>query len=292
MSKTQDSAIVWPYIVGDIHGCWDEYLELETKIYQDAEINGVTPLIVSVGDLIDRGPNSAAVVEHFFKGESRGSHRAILGNHEIMMLQLLQHFSPDNFEQAGCAYPLWLWSLEEEHSQRKGMARYLSQSDYFITMKSLWLSQGGYQTLLSYDMNPEQAESWIFPPLILQYLLGLPFYWESEQGIVTHALAQYDDLEWVKAMTEGQISLTQEELHKTRQAVYSLIWNRSLPFRRPDPDREHISGHTPVPRLRRWRLLDCVQIDTGCVFGQSLTAYCLHNKQTLSVQAQRSYLSK
>lgn len=292
MPEKQSSKIVWPYIVGDIHGCWDEYLELENKIGQHAQDNQVDPLIVSVGDLIDRGPNSAAVVEHFFKGENRGTHKAILGNHEIMMLQILHHLAPGNFKQEGCAYPLWLWSLEDEYNQGKGMARFLKWSDYSTTIKSLWLSQGGYQTLTSYDMDPERSETWRFSPLIIQYLLNLPFYWESDQGVVTHALAQPDDLELVKTATEGEMALTQTALQKIREAVYSLLWNRSLPLRRPDPQREHISGHTPVPRVRRWKLLGCTQIDTGCVFGKHLTAFCLPNREILSVKAQRSYITK
>lgn len=282
---------IWPYIIGDIHGCLDELRELEQRIYEHAQEHGAEPLLVSVGDLIDRGPDSAGVVEHFFKGEQRGTHRAILGNHELMMLQLLQNLAPDNFAQEGCVCPLWLWSLEEDHRQGKGMAQYLSWEDYRITMKSLWMAQGGYQTLKSFDMDPEQPQTWLFPPLLLQYLLSLPFYWETEAVVITHALARREDLDKIRALSEGHTPLNHIELAQVRDAAHSLIWNRSLPLHKPAPQRLHISGHTPVPHPRRWKLLSCLQIDTGCVFGRQLTAHCLPTGQNLQVSAARNYVA-
>jgi serine/threonine protein phosphatase 1 len=44
-------------IVGDIHGCFDELIRLVDR----ADI-GPEDLIVSVGDLVDRGPRSYDVV--------------------------------------------------------------------------------------------------------------------------------------------------------------------------------------------------------------------------------------
>ena len=49
------------HVVGDIHGCFDEYIRLETKIYRHARMRAGSPT-VCVGDLVDRGPDSAKVV--------------------------------------------------------------------------------------------------------------------------------------------------------------------------------------------------------------------------------------
>ena len=59
----------WCYIVGDIHGCFDELLRLEQKVCNHAKENRKKPLIISVGDLIDRGPCSKDVLEHFMEGK-------------------------------------------------------------------------------------------------------------------------------------------------------------------------------------------------------------------------------
>lgn len=290
LAVADSSLPVWPYLIGDIHGCYQEYLELENRIRQHASQHQAQALFVSVGDLVDRGPDSASVVAHFFQGEQHGTHRAILGNHELMMLQALFHLAPWNFEQPGCAWPLRLWTLAELHSWGEGMARYLSWNDYLVMMKSLWMGQGGYQTLTSYGMDPEDTSSWHFSPMILAYLLRLPLHWEQENVVVTHALAEPEDLNLIREADGGDSELTEEFLLRVKRASHSLLWNRNLPASRPDPARQHVSGHTPIPRIRRWKLLQCVQIDTGCVYGRRLTAYCLPLNQSLSVAANQNYL--
>ena len=82
----------WHYVVGDIHGCYQEFLKLETKIFDHAKKNKKKPIIVSVGDIIDRGPCSKEVTEHFIEGRRKGTHDVVLGNHEAMMLASLQLF--------------------------------------------------------------------------------------------------------------------------------------------------------------------------------------------------------
>lgn len=61
-------------IVGDIHGCWDEFEAL-----LDAAALGVNDQIVSVGDMVDRGPQSPRVLKFFRETPNA---RAIMGNHE------------------------------------------------------------------------------------------------------------------------------------------------------------------------------------------------------------------
>ncbi|PKL76166.1 MAG: hypothetical protein CVV27_11650, partial [Candidatus Melainabacteria bacterium HGW-Melainabacteria-1] len=236
------------------------------------------------------GPDSAGVVAHFFKGEQLGTHKAVLGNHEVMMLQVLHYLAPWNFEAPGCAWPMWHWTLQELHALREGMARYLSWDDYLVMMKGLWVAQGGYQTLTSYGMDPDNPDSWRFSPMVIEYLLNLPFYWETDGLVVTHALAQPADLGLMRQASENELSMGLEQLQALKQASHSLIWNRSLPASHPDPERQHVSGHTPLPRIRRWKLIQCVQIDTGCVYGRRLTAYCPALNQSLTVAAKRNYI--
>jgi serine/threonine protein phosphatase 1 len=61
-------------IVGDIHGCYEELIELlDVARVRDED------LLVSVGDLVDRGPRPLEVVELF---QSRPRSRVLMGNHE------------------------------------------------------------------------------------------------------------------------------------------------------------------------------------------------------------------
>jgi Calcineurin-like phosphoesterase len=70
-------------VVGDIHGCYDELLVL----LQMARI-GPGDGIVSVGDLVDRGPKSWEVVDFFRQHPAR--RRAVLGNHEEKHLRKIR----------------------------------------------------------------------------------------------------------------------------------------------------------------------------------------------------------
>lgn len=70
------------YVVGDIHGCYDELIELYYKI--DEHSNGDFRMIF-VGDYVDRGPDSKKVVDFVMKMQKRGD-IALMGNHEDMLL--------------------------------------------------------------------------------------------------------------------------------------------------------------------------------------------------------------
>lgn len=290
--NTRAERRVRPYFIGDIHGCYQELLELEEKIQRHAEQAEVTPLIVSVGDLVDRGPDSAAVVAHFIQGGYKKTHHAIMGNHEVMMIQVLEEFLPERLQAANCQYPLGVWSLKELHEQEQGAAMNMDWESYRIHMLNMWVNQGGRETLESYDMDATDMDTWTFSEEVLRYLMQLPLYWESAEGVVTHALPRSEDLDLIKAAEAQEIELNEANVLKYKTAGNMLLWNRSLPFHAPDAVRQHISGHTPMPRMKRHRLQNCVQIDTGCVFGRKLTAYCLENGHSLSVQAHYNYTKR
>jgi serine/threonine protein phosphatase 1 len=61
-------------VVGDIHGCYEELVEL-----LDRAAVSSTDTLVSIGDLVDRGPASVEVVRLF---RSRPGAIVLMGNHE------------------------------------------------------------------------------------------------------------------------------------------------------------------------------------------------------------------
>lgn len=79
------------YAIGDVHGCITELKALEAKIIADgAGIDG-PKLMVMLGDYIDRGPSSAAVIEHLLAPLPAHYRRICLaGNHDQMFLDFLQ----------------------------------------------------------------------------------------------------------------------------------------------------------------------------------------------------------
>ena len=79
------------YVVGDIHGRLDLLDQLLGQIESDlAERPAKRILLVFLGDLIDRGPNSAQVIDRLRTYRRAGVRTVfLLGNHEEVLLRIL-----------------------------------------------------------------------------------------------------------------------------------------------------------------------------------------------------------
>lgn len=80
------------YVVGDVHGRLDLLDRLLDEIHRDLDRHPVSRvLLVFLGDLIDRGPNSAQVLERLRTYRRDGVRPLfLLGNHEEVMLRILE----------------------------------------------------------------------------------------------------------------------------------------------------------------------------------------------------------
>ena len=79
------------YVVGDVHGRLDLLEQLLAKIHSELQRRpAAKTLLVFVGDLIDRGPSSAHVVERLRTYRREGVQTVfLLGNHEEVLLRIL-----------------------------------------------------------------------------------------------------------------------------------------------------------------------------------------------------------
>jgi serine/threonine protein phosphatase 1 len=109
------------YAIGDVHGCYGLLKNLLTEIARDRaeRARGRVPMLVFLGDYVDRGPDSAKVVQALVWLARRGGFalRLLKGNHEQGLLDFL-------------------------HEPEQGAA---------------WLSFGGAETLVSYGVTPPDA---------------------------------------------------------------------------------------------------------------------------------------
>ncbi|MFC3072215.1 metallophosphoesterase family protein [Shinella pollutisoli] len=81
------------YAIGDVHGCFEALLALEDRIAADARRLALTrPLVVYLGDYIDRGPDSRAVLNHLARSDhaDRIERVALCGNHDDTFLRFLR----------------------------------------------------------------------------------------------------------------------------------------------------------------------------------------------------------
>lgn len=77
------------YAVGDIHGRHDLLLRLLAAVAADAASTMLDCRMVFLGDYIDRGEGSAAVIERLLSGTVNESWTCLTGNHESMLLAVL-----------------------------------------------------------------------------------------------------------------------------------------------------------------------------------------------------------
>lgn len=106
------------FVIGDIHGCFQELQEL----IQD--IDRSTTRIICVGDLIDRGPQSEAVID-FIRSNNI---ECVKGNHEYMAIECLSDLIIYNDDPTN---PKVLYNLYE----------------------SDWFYNGGHDVLNQYKQN-------------------------------------------------------------------------------------------------------------------------------------------
>lgn len=84
------------YAIGDVHGRNDLLVELLRKIlYDDHERGKADTQFILLGDLIDRGPDSAGVIETALALKDwRPSTRFLTGNHEEVFLDAIKSGDP------------------------------------------------------------------------------------------------------------------------------------------------------------------------------------------------------
>jgi len=82
------------YAIGDIHGRCDLLEQLLHLIDEDARAAGIKPVIILLGDYVDRGPGSRQVLAKVadLLAEPSREVRALRGNHEDMLCAFLDDY--------------------------------------------------------------------------------------------------------------------------------------------------------------------------------------------------------
>jgi len=101
------------YAIGDIHGRLDLFAALAEAIEADDEARGpADTTVILLGDLVDRGPDSAGVVEGARAWQQHRKVRILAGNHEEMFLASLhkvaslRHFLKFGGYETALSYPV------------------------------------------------------------------------------------------------------------------------------------------------------------------------------------------
>ena len=83
------------YAIGDVHGCDDRLAAMHAAIAADLAARPIAhPVLIHLGDYIDRGPASAAVLDRLTRPIPDAPALPVfnlIGNHEDMLLTVLAH---------------------------------------------------------------------------------------------------------------------------------------------------------------------------------------------------------
>lgn len=149
------------YAIGDVHGRHDLVVQLVRSIYEDHRARSEADLlIIFLGDLVDRGPDSAAVIDELISLKDQGVPvRCLLGNHDAVLLRAL------------------------EGDPRS--TRYLVRMGGRPTLISYGISEDEYGDL-DYDALTARLQA-LAPPTHLEFLHGMERLIEAGDYVFVHA---------------------------------------------------------------------------------------------------------
>ena len=194
------------YAIGDIHGRLDLFDAMIAAIERD-DAAGVPArtTVVLLGDLVDRGPDSAGVVARAREWQQRRTVRILAGNHEEMFLasfdnrEVLRHFL-----QFGGKETLASYGIEFETAPRKKkefaalqelMRQKVPEADLeFLSGLEDVVMLGGYAFVhagilpeVPVDSQSPQDLRWIREPFLS--------FAEPHSHVVVHGHTVYDEAE-------------------------------------------------------------------------------------------------
>lgn len=235
------------YVIGDVHGEYQALLNLISKIPKNSKF-------IFVGDLIDRGTQSAHVIRLIRKQ----NFSCVRGNHEEMMIKFGSNFIKDVLNNK---------ELEQDN---------------------MWLNHGGKETLLSYGLismeNSKIVPHAFIKAFIFQFqediswMKKLPLYLNLN---TEHASGRNVVVSHSAIAPVWKLKGNKDEIDTFSNTV---LWGRMKPI-----DTEpifNIFGHTPQKYVADINN-HYVNIDTGCYMKTQkgyglLSAYCVETGEVYS----------
>jgi serine/threonine protein phosphatase 1 len=217
-------------VIGDVHGCYDTLVALLGKLPKDAEV-------CFVGDLIDRGPKSAQIVDLVMNNPK---YHCVMGNHEKMMVDetkiILEYIARTGMMPLGVKGTLW--------TVNGG----LETLDSYVSFDEDNLDDRGLPTKM-FDFDKFEEHS--------KWMKSLPLYLEFDEFddkdrklVVSHSIIK----NWKNKDVPG---------HK-HHFENTVLWGRDFSGLR-DQGIFNIIGHTPQEGSCTVKSM-YANVDTGACF--------------------------
>lgn len=239
--------------IGDIHGCFDAF----DKLLQSLELRP-TDTLVTLGDYVDRGPDSPRVVERLIALRSECRLVTLLGNHEAMMLGAMHDQQQASFWlRCGGAETMLSYQEAARENELAEVSEALDAKQTDAANAS-----GKSDRLAEVESSSSFFDMEIIPSSHTHFLRDCTLAYETETHLFVHA--NY----------EPQLPIDQQD-------EFFLLW-KHLNQGVPSPHlsgKTAIVGHTPQVSGKPLDLGHVICIDTHCFGGGWLTALDVGSKQ-------------
>ncbi|CAM3232446.1 Calcineurin-like phosphoesterase domain-containing protein [Sphingomonas antarctica] len=142
------------YAVGDVHGRLDLFEELLAKIRADDGQRGAADThLVLLGDLVDRGADSAGVVERAMQLCADGKCRVLMGNHEEVLIRTWDgdRRTAGMFSRIGGRETLLSYGVDEAEYDEAGLPELVALTRKHVPAAHIEFMRGFEETILEGD---------------------------------------------------------------------------------------------------------------------------------------------
>jgi hypothetical protein len=305
-------------IIGDVHGCLNELKKLVQTSIQEYNNNQPFKCIILVGDLCNKGPYSAQVIQYV---REQPFWYTVRGNHDDGALAAALGDKKRRNEKR---YD-WLWNEEEDDEEEGRRIDNLSDEDiewlsnipYTITIpKTFWKEQDVHKNINvsndgednkeiknnddddNNDVNDYAEDIYIVHAGLIP---NCPLESQDIKTMVTvrdvHLVDVGDDLNVDANTLHDDANNSQEKINTLKKyAYFQRSTNKDSERSKVEPEPEPWAKAWKGPQIvifghdaKRGLQLEefAIGLDTGCTYGNKLSAVILPQQTIVSVDAEK-----
>lgn len=261
------------YIVGDIHGCYQTLL----RLLEQVDFKPSQDELWATGDLVGRGPKPLATLKYLY--QLGASFQTTLGNHDLHCLALYHNqslakndFGLQTLLQAAEAPTLMKWL------QQQPMTLYHPAKNIFISHAGIPPCWKPFQA----HQYGKEVEQQLQSPQIANFLLTMygnePTQWDSSLTGVSRYRFIINALTRMRFCTPtGTLELLEKRPPEQVQTSQLRPW---FTFQDFHPIRVFFGHWASLCGVTHQN--DTIGLDTGCVWGGSLTLYDCETHEKIS----------
>ena len=265
------------YVIGDVQGCFDELMLLIKKL----RYNPKHDKLIFTGDLVNRGPKSLETLRYI---KSLGKNaQTVLGNHDLYLLSVI--YKNKNISGKNTIQDI------KNAKDKIDLVEWLRHQPLAIQNNQYIIVHAGIPPKWSIKKTLKKAKELEY---ILQSNICLHIFLENMYGDLPNKWNKY--LEgpdrWrciANHLTRMRFCLPDGSLDLMHNGSLSTATERLIPwFSHPKskvPDEQTILfGHWAALKGNS-QVKNIIALDTGCVWGGKLTAFCLETGKYTTVSA-------